>query len=200
MISPLELKNKEFSVRMRGYDRNEVDDFLGLLIGDYEALYRFYRKNSGSADQEAPEMPPPAPAAPARSAEAADRIADKPAAQERMPVRMQEPVLAEPAQYSGPDWDDAARSIKEILAMAQKAAEDARSTASKEASSIINEATREAAGIAKDADEKIKAAERRLADLSAQESAIRARMKGYLEVYKQLIDDFEATSGIDYSL
>ena len=200
MISPLELKNKEFSVRMRGYDRNEVDDFLGLLIGDYESLYRFYRKNSSSADQDASEASSSATAAPIRPVEAADRPADKPMTQDRMPVRTQEPALAEPAPYSGPDWDDAARSIKEILAMAQKAAEDARSTASKEASSIINEATREAAGIAKEADEKIKAAERRLADLSAQESALRARMKGYLEVYKQLIDDFEATSGIDYSL
>jgi cell division initiation protein len=196
MISPLELKNKEFSVRMRGYDRNEVDDFLGLLIGDYEALYRFYRKNSGSGDQEAPEMAPVAPVVPARPAEASDR----PTAAERVQARAQEPVHDMPAQYNGPDWDDAAKSIKDILAMAQKAAEDARSAASKEAAAIISEATREAGGIAKESDEKIKAAERRLADLSAQESALRARMKGFLEVYRQLIEDFEATSGIDYSL
>lgn len=40
MITPLEIQNKRFSKKMRGYDENEVDEFLDRLTEDYEALYR----------------------------------------------------------------------------------------------------------------------------------------------------------------
>ncbi len=40
MITPLEIQNKKFSKKMRGYDENEVDEFLDRLTEDYEALYR----------------------------------------------------------------------------------------------------------------------------------------------------------------
>ncbi len=40
MITPLEIQNKQFSKRMRGFDENEVDEFLDRLTEDYEALYR----------------------------------------------------------------------------------------------------------------------------------------------------------------
>lgn len=195
MISPLELKNKEFSVRMRGYDRNEVDDFLGLLIGDYESLYRFYRKNSSQADRN----PEDAEAAPETTVRREDQE-PKGVSEPRVQVEASEAPAKDGVSPFGLAWDEAGRSIRDILAMAQKTAEEAKEAAGREAAGLVNEAMREAAGISREADEKIKAAERRLADLSAQESALRARMKGFLEVYKQLIEDFEATSGIDYSL
>lgn len=195
MISPLELKNKEFSVRMRGYDRNEVDDFLGLLIGDYESLYRFYRKNSGQADHN-PEDAETAPETTVRREDQEPKGVSGP----RVQVEASEAPAKDGISPFGPAWDEAGRSIRDILAMAQKTAEEVKEAAGRESAGMVNEAMREAAGISREADEKIKAAERRLADLSAQESALRARMKGFLEVYKQLIEDFEATSGIDYSL
>lgn len=40
MITPLEIQNKQFKKRMRGYDENEVDEFLDRLTEDYETLYR----------------------------------------------------------------------------------------------------------------------------------------------------------------
>lgn len=40
MITPLEIQNKQFSKKMRGFDENEVDEFLDRLTEDYEALYR----------------------------------------------------------------------------------------------------------------------------------------------------------------
>jgi cell division initiation protein len=40
MITPLEIQNKQFSKKMRGYDENEVDEFLDRLTEDYEALFR----------------------------------------------------------------------------------------------------------------------------------------------------------------
>lgn len=39
-LSPLDIHNKEFSRSFRGYDEDEVDDFLERIIQDYEALIR----------------------------------------------------------------------------------------------------------------------------------------------------------------
>lgn len=40
MLTPLDIHNKEFSKIFRGYNSDEVDDFLDLIIKDYEHLYR----------------------------------------------------------------------------------------------------------------------------------------------------------------
>jgi cell division initiation protein len=39
-LSPLDIHNKEFSRSFRGYDEDEVDDFLERVMQDYEALIR----------------------------------------------------------------------------------------------------------------------------------------------------------------
>ncbi len=39
-ITPLDLSRKEFSLSFRGYNRQEVDEFLNTLFSDYEALFR----------------------------------------------------------------------------------------------------------------------------------------------------------------
>ena len=39
-ISPLDIHNKEFKITLRGYDRNEVDDFLDQVIRDMEQILR----------------------------------------------------------------------------------------------------------------------------------------------------------------
>jgi cell division initiation protein len=35
-LSPLDIQNKDFSIKMRGYDKDEVDDFLDQVTNDYE--------------------------------------------------------------------------------------------------------------------------------------------------------------------
>lgn len=39
-MTPLDIHNKEFSRGFRGYDEDEVNDFLDQIIKDYEALIR----------------------------------------------------------------------------------------------------------------------------------------------------------------
>ncbi|TGB00215.1 DivIVA domain-containing protein [Sporolactobacillus shoreae] len=52
-LTPLDIHNKEFSRGFRGYDEDEVNDFLDQIIKDYEALIREKKdleqqvKNSG---------------------------------------------------------------------------------------------------------------------------------------------------------
>ena len=40
MLTPLDIHNKEFSRRIRGYDEDEVNEFLDQVIKDYEQLIR----------------------------------------------------------------------------------------------------------------------------------------------------------------
>ena len=40
MITPLDIQNKDFAKKMRGYDPDEVDDFLDAVIKDYSALMK----------------------------------------------------------------------------------------------------------------------------------------------------------------
>lgn len=39
-LTPLDIHNKEFSRRLRGYDEDEVNEFLDLIIKDYESIIR----------------------------------------------------------------------------------------------------------------------------------------------------------------
>ena len=38
MLKPIDIQNKEFEKKIKGYDCDEVDDFLDLVIQDYEKL------------------------------------------------------------------------------------------------------------------------------------------------------------------
>ena len=40
MLTPLDIENKRFSKTLKGYNVDEVDDFLDQLTIDYEKLYK----------------------------------------------------------------------------------------------------------------------------------------------------------------
>ncbi|HYE80612.1 MAG TPA: DivIVA domain-containing protein [Clostridia bacterium] len=40
MITPMDVRNKEFKKGLRGYRESEVDEFLDKLVADYERIYR----------------------------------------------------------------------------------------------------------------------------------------------------------------
>ena len=40
MLTPVDIHNKEFSRSFRGYNQDEIDDFLDEIVNDYEKLYR----------------------------------------------------------------------------------------------------------------------------------------------------------------
>lgn len=39
-LTPMDIHNKEFSVKMRGYDQDQVNDYLDQIIKDYEMLLK----------------------------------------------------------------------------------------------------------------------------------------------------------------
>lgn len=40
MLTPIDIQNKTFEVKFRGYSAEDVDDFMDLLVKDYETLYQ----------------------------------------------------------------------------------------------------------------------------------------------------------------
>lgn len=40
MLTPIDIHNKEFKRSFRGYNEDEIDDFLDQVVNDYEMLYR----------------------------------------------------------------------------------------------------------------------------------------------------------------
>ena len=40
MLTPLDIHNKEFKRSFRGYNEDEIDDFLDQVVNDYEKLFR----------------------------------------------------------------------------------------------------------------------------------------------------------------
>lgn len=55
MLTPLDIQNHEFKKSFRGYNENEVDEFLDRIVADYEKLLRENEKlkeKSGANDRE----------------------------------------------------------------------------------------------------------------------------------------------------
>lgn len=44
VLSPLDIKNKTFTTKLRGFDQDEVDDFLDQIVLDYEEVIRQKRE------------------------------------------------------------------------------------------------------------------------------------------------------------
>lgn len=40
MLRPIDIQNKEFEKKLKGYSCDEVDDFLDVVIQDYEMLFK----------------------------------------------------------------------------------------------------------------------------------------------------------------
>lgn len=40
MLTPVDIQNKTFEVKFRGYNCDEVDDFMDMVIQDYEKMYK----------------------------------------------------------------------------------------------------------------------------------------------------------------
>lgn len=43
-LTPLDIQNKSFSKKMRGYEKDEVDDFLDMIVRDYEEVIQKNRE------------------------------------------------------------------------------------------------------------------------------------------------------------
>jgi cell division initiation protein len=56
MLTPLDIENKRFSKTLKGYNVDEVDDFLDQLTEDYEKIYRENAELRDQVDESKKEL------------------------------------------------------------------------------------------------------------------------------------------------
>ena len=49
-LTPLDIHNKEFPTKIRGYDQDEVNEFLDQIIRDYELVIRENKELTSNLD------------------------------------------------------------------------------------------------------------------------------------------------------
>ncbi len=136
-ITVKDISEKVFTKQVRGYNPDEVDDFLDELATQMETLIRENRnlmqqleeaKNVAAAVQEAPAIVAPA----------AVEEAEGPAQAQGLP-----PMLADEPQY----FKNLEATLRETLINAQRIADETISDARKKATSLVATAEEQAAAI-----------------------------------------------------
>ena len=50
-LTPQDILNKEFKIDVRGFNLKEVDQFLDVIIGDYEEFYKIIKENEKEKEE-----------------------------------------------------------------------------------------------------------------------------------------------------
>ena len=169
------IEEKEFKIKMRGYDPSEVDEFLDDICDEMVALQEEIAtlnqrlSQSAQASAYAPSAVP-APAAP---------VAPVPAP---APVPVPAPAPVKKEEEPAPQKQDASEAAQKLLARAQKVYDDTLADAKQEAQEILKEAEKKAA-------EKIGSLEEQRDTLLKEVEELKAAAQDYRERFQRLIED-----------
>ena len=166
MLSPADVEQKTFSTALRGYDLDEVDDFLDEIVATIKELNQQLDAARTARDEEttAPAAPAPVP--------------------EPEPDREPETV-AETAQ----EVDVSA--IGRALIAAQNAADQLLEEAQSQADQLLEEARDQADSFAAERDAKRREVEAEIAALSARVSSVRSELSVLAEEVADKLDDMD---------
>ena len=167
------IEEKEFKIKMRGYDPSEVDEFLDEICDEMVALQEEIAtlnqrlSQSAQANAYAPAaMPVSAPVVPAPAP---------------VPVPAPAPVAVK-KEEPAPQREEASQSAQKLLARAQKLYDETLADAKQEAQDILDEAKQKAA-------EQIGSLEDQRNSLLKEVDELKAAAKDYRERFQRLIED-----------
>ena len=175
------IEEKEFKIKMRGYDPSEVDEFLDEVCDEMVALQEEIAtlnqrlSQSSQPNAYAPAaVPAPAPV-PVPAPAPAPAFVKKEAAPVPAPAVLKK---EEPA----PQKEEASESARKVLANAQKVYDETLAEAKQEAKEILEEAKQKAA-------EQIGSLEEQRNALQKEVETLKAAARDYRERFQRLIDD-----------
>lgn len=151
-LSPLDIRNKTFSTKMRGFSPEEVDDFLDQVINDYEEVLRQNRdleKNVKHLEEKLRyfnELKEALNQSIIVAQETADKVKDS--AQKEADV-----IVADANNEASEVLTKANQEASETLADAQKRADKMIKDATERANFLINDATAKANSLASETDD-----------------------------------------------
>ena len=164
------IEEKEFKTKMRGYDPNEVDEFLDEICDEMVALQEEIATLNQRLSQASQQPSAYAPAA----VPAPVPVAPVPA-----PVAVPAPVKKE---EPAPQTNEVSASAQKLLARAQKVYDDTLADAQQEANQILEDAKAKAA-------EQIGTLEDQRNALLKEVDELKATAKDYRERFLRLIED-----------
>lgn len=170
------IEEKEFKIKMRGYDPSEVDEFLDEICDEMVALQEeiatLNQRLSQSAQSSAyAPAAVPAPVVPAPAPVPVPAPAPIPAP--APVVRKEEPAAPKP---------DASEAVQKMLARAQKVYDETVADAKQEAQDILDDAQKKASDM-------IGSLESQRNALQKEVDELKSAAKDYRERFQRLIDD-----------
>ncbi|MFC4076515.1 DivIVA domain-containing protein [Salinithrix halophila] len=200
-LSPLDIHNKEFKRSFRGYDVDEVNDFLDQIIKDFEFLIR----EKQQLEQQVEELQQELEQAMDQPMTPMQNTAPQPPAPPQPPQpqpRYQAPEPPAPVSPSPSSLSSMEQSIHKSIRVAQEVAEEVRLNAKKEAELIVQEAEKNADRIINEALQKARAIHSELLDLKQKATVYRARFRTLVQSHLDILDnsDWESLEDLEEGL
>ena len=157
------IDTKEFKIKPRGYDQQEVDDFLDAIGDEMVRQLDTIQSLQQQLQQAKAARPQPQPEA---------------------PTQVLKPVQPKPAPASAPASD----SFREILEMAQKVKDETIAEAQRKADAIVDEANTQASARLSSLEKEKDALTREVAALKAAASEYRAKFEALLQAQQEAME------------
>ncbi|SFX26494.1 DivIVA domain-containing protein [Thermoactinomyces sp. DSM 45891] len=215
-LTPYDIHNKEFKRSFRGYDVDEVNDFLDQIIKDFELLTReklemeqqvedlqaeLERIMDGEAFSQTRPQPqyqvdPVQPMMTQQQQQQQQQQNQYPTPQNQMQMQQQmqqmQQQMQNQLQAMQPNTNALAsmeQSIHKSIRVAQEVAEEVRLNAKKEAELIVQEAEKNADRIINEALQKARAVHSELLDLKQKSTIYRARFRTLVQSHLDVLDN-----------
>lgn len=141
MLTPLDIQKQDFEVKLRGYNADEVDDFLDLVGADYEKLYK-------------------------------DNL------------ELREKVTALTGDINR--YKKMEDTLQNAMILAQKTADDIKTTANAQAEEILNDAHKKASAILSQADQESLSKNSELAKIKSEIGIYKTKIKTLLDLLEKM--------------
>ena len=214
-LTPYDIHNKEFKRSFRGYDVDEVNDFLDQIIKDFELLTRekleleqqvedlqaeLERVMEGQAmySEGDPQATQPQPTQ--QHQQHQQHQSQHQQTQTHMPpARYNQQTELQPSVASLSSME---QSIHKSIRVAQEVAEEVRLNAKKEAELIVQEAEKNADRIINEALQKARAIHSELLDLKQKATVYRARFRTLVQSHLDILEnsDWESLEELEANL
>ena len=171
------IEEKEFKIKMRGYDPSEVDEFLDEVCDEMVAL----QEEIATLNQRLSQSSQPNAYAPAAVPAPVPAPAPAPAFVKKEAAPVPAPAVLK-KEESAPQKEEASESARKVLANAQKVYDETLAEAKQEAKEILEEAKQKAA-------EQIGSLEEQRNALQKEVETLKAAARDYRERFQRLIDD-----------
>lgn len=191
-LTPYDIHDKEFKRSFRGYDVDEVNDFLDQIIKEFEFLIREKQQLEQQVEELQAEL---------------ERVMEEQSMTAPVPSREAQPAQP-PQRYQDTQVTSATaltsmeQSIHKSIRVAQEVAEEVRLNAKKEAELIVQEAEKNADRIINEALQKARAIHSELLDLKQKATIYRARFRTLVQSHLDILEnsDWESLEELEEGL